>query len=65
MRYGRIHCTGPLARALGGLLYGVTSGDPLTFSAVLLILAAVAALAGYIPARRASNIDPSIALRAS
>jgi len=54
-----------LARALGGLLYGVTSSDPVTFSAVLLALLAVAALAGYIPARRASHIDPSVALRAS
>ena len=54
-----------LARTLGGLLYGVTSRDPLTFAGVLMVLTAVAAIAGYLPARRASRIDPSIALRAS
>jgi len=54
-----------LTRTLGGLLYGVTSRDPLTFAGVLLVLTAVAAIAGYLPARRASRIDPSIALRAS
>jgi predicted permease len=54
-----------LARTLGGLLYGVTSRDPLTFFGVLFVLTAVAAIAGYLPARRASHIDPSIALRAS
>jgi predicted permease len=53
-----------LARALTGLLYGITSSDPLTFAAMLLVLAAVAALASYLPARRASRIDPSAALRA-
>jgi len=54
-----------LARTLGGLLYGVTNRDPLTFFGVLFVLTAVSAIAGYIPARRASRIDPSIALRAS
>ena len=54
-----------LAHALSGMLYGVTSDDPLTFCAALLTLMGVAALAGYIPARRASQIDPSIALRAT
>ena len=51
------------ARALRGLLFGVESSDPVTFTAVLAVLAAVAALAGYIPARRASRIDPVLALR--
>jgi len=55
--------SGILARALGGLLYGVTATDPLTFLTMPIVLALVAAIAGYLPARRASRIDPSIALR--
>jgi predicted permease len=54
-----------LARTLSGLLFGVTSSDPLTFAGMLVILTAVAALAGYLPARRASRIDPMAALRMS
>ncbi len=54
-----------LARTLSGLLFGVTSSDPLTFGAMLVILTGVAALAGYLPARRASRIDPMSALRMS
>jgi putative ABC transport system permease protein len=54
-----------LARALGGLLFGVTATDPLTFVAMPVILTLVAVAAGYFPARRASRIDPSMALRAS
>jgi predicted permease len=53
-----------LARALSGLLFGVTPGDPATFAGMLIVLTAVAALAGYLPARRASRIDPMVALRA-
>jgi predicted permease len=52
-----------LARSLGGLLFGVTATDPLTFLGMPMVLALVAAIAGYLPARRASRIDPSIALR--
>jgi predicted permease len=53
-----------LARALSGLLFGVTSGDPVTFVAMLAMITAVAGFAGYVPARRASRIDPMVALRA-
>jgi ABC-type antimicrobial peptide transport system permease subunit len=54
-----------LARTLAGLLFGVTYNDPATFAGVLLVLTAVAAVAGYLPARRASRIDPSATLRAN
>jgi putative ABC transport system permease protein len=52
-----------LGRAIRSLLFGVVPSDPLTFAAVAVVLAAVALLAGYLPARRASRIDPLQALR--
>ena len=54
-----------LARAMAGLLFGVTATDPATFLGAPAILAVAAVLAGYLPARRASRLDPSIALRAN
>ena len=54
-----------LASALGSMLFGVTSGDPVTFIAMGTLLTAVAAVAGFIPARRASRIDPMLALRSN
>ncbi len=45
------------------VLYGLSANDPLTIAAAVLLIAAVAAVAGYVPARRASNVDPMEALR--
>jgi ABC-type antimicrobial peptide transport system permease subunit len=52
-----------LTRLMGSLLFGVTATDTVTFSAVVLILAAVAFSATVIPARRATRVDPMAALR--
>jgi putative ABC transport system permease protein len=53
-----------LTRVIQSFLWGVTATDPLTFAAVLLLMAAIGAAACYVPARRALKVDPVIALRA-
>ncbi|HEX6534541.1 MAG TPA: ABC transporter permease [Gemmatimonadaceae bacterium] len=53
-----------LARLLSGLLYGVGGGDPLTLALVSLLLGAVALFASWLPARRATRVDPLLALQA-
>jgi ABC-type antimicrobial peptide transport system permease subunit len=53
-----------LSRALRSLLYGVSNSDPATYATVTVLLAAVAMVATWIPARRAARVNPAIAMRA-
>ena len=52
-----------LTQVMAGLLYGVRATDPATLGAVAMLLAAASLVAGYVPVRRATAVDPVVALR--
>jgi ABC-type antimicrobial peptide transport system permease subunit len=56
-------CGIAIARLISSKLYGVTAADPASMAAAIFIVLASALLAGYVPAHRASRIDPMVSLR--
>ncbi|MEX2282112.1 MAG: ABC transporter permease [Gemmatimonadota bacterium] len=56
-------CARAVTRTVGAMLYDLSPDDPLTITAAVLVLLAVGVLAGYLPARRAANVNPWVALR--
>jgi len=60
---GGLAAAAALTRSLRGLLFGITPLDHSTFAAVTLLFAAIALLAAYVPARRATAVDPLAAIR--
>ncbi len=58
-----IPCTIAATRLIAHMLFGVSPADPLTFAVAAALLLTVGAIAGYWPARRATRIDPTAALR--
>ncbi|MEA2600539.1 MAG: putative transport system permease protein, partial [Acidobacteriota bacterium] len=53
----------PIMRFIGSFLYGVSPADPVSFLGVITVLGSAALLATYVPARRATRVDPMTAMR--